>query len=287
MSKFLEFEDAQKELESLINEDFFGLSVKKFYNQIGSENTAQYFYNILEDWAHNDNQYQKENVKKLILIFMQLYTDGMRVKGQETVDLLTYFMKGYPDNPESENLSSFTEYIRSHKESSELMKEYGYQLDLPIHTKIKLGQSFVDTYTKGFEFVSKILTTLILILQVSKQENIDILKVNSLFFGQKSKLFKSLSNSKYDLIIDLLNRDIRNSYSHLNLRYSSHKTKYLLKIKSGKKFKTKELSVEDFLLNIYPTVGHISQGFIYSCALLILAGTDEKLYFKGVKSIYG
>ena len=88
------------------------------------------------------------------------------------------------------------------------------------------------------------------------------------------------------MIVDSLNRDIRNSASHLNMRYSIKDETFLLKVKNGKKYQVKTISAEKFIFEIFPMIGCLIQAFIYSCALLVLAGMDKTQYYKSVNTIY-
>ena len=58
------------------------------------------------------------------------------------------------------------------------------------------------------------------------------------------------------------------------------------KVKDGKRIKSKEISAENFILNKYPTIGWVAQGFIYSSILLILAHLDRNLYKTKIHQIF-
>jgi hypothetical protein len=106
------------------------------------------------------------------------------------------------------------------------------------------------------------------------------------FLWKKSKKFKELSSGKYDEILHSIDRDIRNAEAHLNLIFIPDRGAFKYKVKSGKKYKTKEISSEKFILNKYMKIGWISQGFIYSALLTIIAHLDPELFKTKMKQIY-
>jgi hypothetical protein len=150
----------------------------------------------------------------------------------------------------------------------------------------KFGSSLINTYSKGIELIAKILTTCILLEQISIKESIKPLKIHTISLWEKIKKFKELSDGKYDIIVDSIDRDIRNADSHLNIRFVPNKNSFKYKVKKDKKIKTKEISIENFVLQKYPVVGWIVQSFIYSVSLLVIAGTSPDNYKTKLEEIF-
>ncbi|MCP4153409.1 MAG: hypothetical protein GY757_37120 [bacterium] len=65
-----------------------------------------------------------------------------------------------------------------------------------------------------------------------------------------------------------------------------HPNSFKYKVKKGKKTKTKEISINEFVLHKYPVVGWVAQAFIYSAPLLIIAGTSPDKYKAKSKEIF-
>ena len=240
----------------------------------------------LEDWINDSTQYGKDSVKKLILVYIKLYIEAINNSGQKAIDTLTYFYKGFPENPETECLSSYIEFIRSSSETKDKMREAKNVTNPTLIERKNLMASIINTYSKGVEFIGKILTTLILLMQASQNIYQEAQHVYNLFFSKKIKLFKELSAGKYDDIIKLIYREIRNADAHLGIYFQHEREVIRFKVKRGNKIKISEISVKKFMLDVYPCVGWLVQAYLFSTSLLILAGTDE-LKFKTIfKRIY-
>ena len=86
-------------------------------------NIIDFHIECLEDWINDTSQYGKKEVKKFILIFFELFNEAIESGGQKAIDIITAFFKGFPKNPETECLSSYTEFIRSNVETRKLIKQ--------------------------------------------------------------------------------------------------------------------------------------------------------------------
>ncbi len=180
---------------------------------------SDFFSACLDNWISDTNQYGKNEVKKLIIVFLKLYTEAIQQGNQLAIDVITASMKGFPENQETECLSSFTEFARLNTETNEIMHQLNTKSVVTIGDRKKIGSSLINTYSKGIELIAKILTTCILLEQISIKESIKPLEVHSLFLWAKIKKFKELSNGKYDIIVDSIDKDIRNADAHLNIRF--------------------------------------------------------------------
>lgn len=284
-NNYSDFEEASREIDSLSLEGFFGENIKKLTLSREILKQSEYFAACIDDWIYDENQFGKIEVKQLILVFLKLFVNSIEVGGQKAIDTLTSFMQGTKEHPEIECLSSFTEYIRLHVETKKLMKSS--RTEIPsIATKKKLGASLTNTYSKGVELISKILNACIILLEISQGIESDEVEVYNLYLWKKIRRFKKLSDGHYNLIISYIDRDIRNAEVHLNLIFIPDRGVFRYRVRDGKRIRNKEISVEDFLFNKYPTNGWISQGFIYSSLLLILMKLDPKLCKSKIKEIF-
>ena len=107
------------------------------------------------------------------------------------------------------------------------------------------------------------------------------------YLGEKSRLFKKYSNGKFDILIESIDRDIRNAEAHIDIRYDTNKDVFEIKLKEfGKKtIYIKHISAREMILEIFPKVGWIIQGFIFSCTLIVLAGTAPTKYKEMMRKI--
>jgi hypothetical protein len=281
-----DFQEATREIDELSLESFFGESAKKLTLNRDVIGQAQFFSACLDDWVADKNQYGKNEVKQLILVFIRLYTQSIEVGGQKAIDAITSFLRGSTENPEIECLSSFTEYLRLHVETKKLMRMPDSQSTPSISEKKRLGAALSNTYSKGVELISKILNACIILLEISTGAQPNELQIYNLFLWKKIQRFKRLSDGKYNRIITFIDRDIRNAEAHLNLRFIPERGVFKYKVRDGKRIKNKEISAENFILHKYPTVGWVAQGFIYSSILLILVHLDPNLYKSKIQQIF-
>ncbi len=285
-NNYSDFKEAAREIDELCLEGFFGGCAKNLTLNKDNIDQAQFFSTCLDDWVADKNQYGKNEVKQLILVFMKIYTQSIETGGQKAIDAITSFMRGSTKNPEIECLSSFTEYIRLNVETKKLMRMPNNQSAPSSSEKKRLGAAMSNTYSKGVELISKILNACIILFEISKGTQPNELEIYNLFLWKKIQLFKKLSNRKYNGIITFIDRDIRNAEAHLNLRFIPEREVFKYKVRDGKRIKNKEISAENFILHKYPSIGWVVQGFIYSASLLILARLDSNLYKSKIHQIF-
>ena len=285
--KFPDYQEAAKEINELTLEGFFGESAKELTLSRDIQGQAEFFSACLDDWIADKNQYRKDEVKRLIIVFMKLYTQSIAQGGQKAIDAITSFIRGSAENPETECLSSFTEFLRLHVETKKLIRYQTNNQTIPsLSEKKRLGSSLSNTYSKGVELISKVLNVCIMLLEISKGIQPNELEIYNLFLWKKIQRFKKLSDNKYGEIISSIDRDIRNAEAHLNLQFITERGVFKFKVKHGKKIISKEISAENFILNRYPTIGWVAQGFIYSSILLILTHLDRQIYKTKIHQIF-
>ena len=153
-----------KEIKNLSLEGAFEKDAQKLYEIKDKVPMNEFLGKCLEDWSKDNNQYGKNDVKQLILIYLKLYIESISVGDQKSIDVLTHFYRGFPDNPETENLSSFLEFIRSWTDTRARMRKARENPDHSLLERKNLSVSIINSYSKGVEFFRKIFTSLILLL---------------------------------------------------------------------------------------------------------------------------
>lgn len=284
--KYPDFLEAAKESDALSLEGFFGERTKELTLKREFVDQKDFFSACIDDWLSDVNQYGKDEVKRLIFLFIKLYSEAIQASGQEAIDALSSFMTGLPENPETECLSSFTEFLRLHVETKNVLQQTKQMQTNTIAARKMLGGSISNSYSKGVELISKILSVCISLMELANGKWPNQLETYNLFLWKKSQKFKELSAGKYDEILHSIDRDIRNAEAHLNLVFVPDRGAFKYKVKSGQKYKTKEISAEQFLLDKYMKIGWVSQGFIYSALLTIIAHLDQELFKTKMKQIY-
>ncbi|WP_221638449.1 hypothetical protein, partial [Listeria immobilis] len=78
------------------------------------------------------------------------------------------------------------------------------------------GMEVVNTYAKGVEFIGKIFSTLNILAEIVNQNDYDIYKIWQETVYQKIEHFNKVTNNKYILFSNTINRKIRNGESHLS-----------------------------------------------------------------------
>jgi len=237
-------------------------------------------------WIKNADQYGKEEIKGLILVFLKLYSEAIQSRGQIAIDVLTAFWKGFPESPETESLSSYTEFVRSRVESKSLLMQIKAKRSVTNAERKKLSNSLLETYRKGVEFIGKMLTICILLIQIINNEKIEPMKIYEKLLGEKTKQFLELSKGKYDVIINSIDRDIRNAEAHLDIRYVPSLSAFYLKTKKKGKIVSKKITVEQMALQIFPKVVWVIQAFVYASALLLICGKNKNKFKEMINKIY-
>lgn len=289
MTKYEEFLQAAKDIDALALEGFGGHTIKQLVEERDKTDLDDFFSRCLDVWIESDNQVRKETVKEFITIFFKIYVDSIQKNGQLTIDTLTAFWIGFEENPETECLSSYTEFKRSQIETTKLTMELNARRPVGIAEEKKLADSYIHTYSKGVELIRKILTICILLRQIVMGEDIEPLKINNLFLGGRNgkvQLFKKIFDKPFYKILDVLHKDIRNADAHLDIRYDSTNMLFKLKVKQGQNVKIRDIPVNQMINDIYPKVGNLIEAFVLSQALLCLRGTNLIIFEKKVKQIF-
>lgn len=281
------FNQAADILDVLTLEGFFGGDAKELVKTREQKSSSLHLYDCLMNIFISDNDYGITNSIGITFRLIDFYTDAMKIKPQETVDLLASFMKGTKTNPELENLSSYTEWMQCHVAWKDTIPKIQPRLNVSKSDIMRSTSALLTTYSKGVELIGKIFTVLIAIAKIIKHEEYNLIDISCLTIYDKIKLFEKITDDKHHILTTTIDRKIRNADSHLNAIYSIDKKAFIMKrnIRQGKinKIEMFEVKLSDMMLIIYPKIGWMVQGFISSCILLVLSKEDNELYKNATK----
>lgn len=281
MSEFNEYLLAVEELDVMTLQGYFGEESKQLIMKRDSIEINDFLFECVKS-IFESNQFGKKNIVDVTMLILNLFIDGIKINGQETVDVIMAFFKGTEENPELESMSSYGEFLRIHVEFKKLNNEMRYKRNITNMDKKKLGSKILSSYSKGVELVGKVFTHLLTIEQIINGKEYDLLKNSFLTIYIKTKEFTELCVGKYDELVSVIDRSIRNADSHLNTYYSVREGKYILKkvvYESGKKKnKTFKITPHKMLLEIYPKIGWFIQGFICAGALIVIGFNDREKF---------
>lgn len=146
--------------------------------------------------------------------------------------------------------------------------------------------SILDAYTKGVEFVGKVFTQLIAVEKIRREEHYNIYIIAKLTIYKKLEEFKKISDPKFHILTDVIDRKIRNADSHLNAIYSPKNEEYSMKSTNNNGgIDIFKISIREMLSVMYPKVGAFVQTFYSSCILMTFNWSDRDLAQKTVKNI--
>jgi hypothetical protein len=283
---FSDFIKAADELDELSLEGYFGEDIKRLVENRETVSVNEHLYDSLKLWIDDETQYGKEHVKKFILIFFKLYLDAFKVGGQEAIDIIAAFWMGTKDNPEIECMSAYTEFNRVFTETKLIIQDMP-KSNVKLFQLKKAVSSIVGTYSKGAEFIGKVLTTCIVLKKIASKEEYNYYRIYNMTLFEKVNLFNEGNYPNHKKLTEIVNRSLRNAEAHLSLNYDFKKNHFLLKKKSGGKIVIDRIPLHTMMFEIFPSVGWFTQGFVYSGTLLVLAHDDKPTFIKSINEIYG
>lgn len=281
---FEDFRLACSELDTLALEGFYGEEQKQLTIKRDSMDVDTYLYTQIESWALDNSLCGRQKTNEMILTFLKIYTKALQNGGQEAVDTLNAFWRGTKENPELECLSAATESSRLAIEYKNLVHSYKGK-NLTYYQLKELVSKLINSYSKGIEFIGKIIGICICLAKIGNKEPYDLLETQSKTVAQKINEFNEITDNQYNNLTSLINREIRNADSHLSVNYDRNKNQIVLKIIRKNKSSKIRYNIQDMIKNIYPRNGWIIQGFDYSGMLFCLV-KNKDLYQKAVKIIF-
>ncbi|CAI6265924.1 hypothetical protein NRS6085_09755 [Bacillus subtilis] len=282
MTKYNEFEETAKELDSLALSGFYGEDVRELTAKRDEMDTTEYFYQNVKLWLDDKTQYGKHNVKSFIGIFLNFFGESTKVDAQETVDILNVFFFGTQDNPGLESLSSYNEFSIVFTDTKNKLIRFKNS-ELNYVEKKGLASDLVNVYAKGVEMFSKILTYCIALNKLSQNEKYNLYKIHKMTLHKKIEEIEC--HGHFKSMTSIINRFVRNSEAHLSIVYKPDLNKYAYKKTTNGKIETEFINMDEVILQLFPSVGWITQAFMYSIHLLVLFHDDRAKFNELAKEI--
>ncbi|EHN14130.1 hypothetical protein [Clostridium sporogenes] len=279
------FEYANDELGELINDGVFGENVKQLTNQFGTISNSDYYCKCLDAGIFNRNQVEIEGIKQFIRVFFKIILNATEVDPIKTREEITMFLTGDNCNKRVENLSSYTNYLLSDKKFSDELKKVAKQGKTIENIKTS-SNALCDAYTKGIEYISKIYLLVNILFCITDNRKIDIKSINKKTLYDKCEDIKSRKVPEYNILVDSINRNIRNADAHLNINYNMKKDVFICKLLKKGKFKIIEIPLNDMCFSIYPKIAWIIKGFLYSIDLIKISLTDRDKFIEYFNKIF-
>ncbi|MCR3758169.1 hypothetical protein KYB31_04045 [Clostridium felsineum] len=287
-SKFDEFNKANNELKEFINLGLFGEEAKELVNKFKNMDHTEYYGECLDSWLESD-QYYKDETKYYIEAFFMIFLDAYEKDSERLLNELLWFIEGNRDENRDENrvenVTAYKEYLTNYNMCWNEIEELIEQDKNKIVVK-KVSNLIINNYSKGVEFISRIYSLLIIVFCIIDKKKVDIENINKKTLYQKCNCIKKRRNKYCDLIIDCIDRNIRNSEVHLNATYDFDKKAYIFRITKNGKFKNCEISYEYMIFNIYPKVGGCIKGFMSAIDLIIIIINDMNKGMEYISKIF-
>ena len=275
---------ATDNLDDITREGFFGDVAAELLEKRDAVPRNDFLYDSISK-IFNSNNDGRQGVAGITLRLVDLYCEAIPHKPQEVIDVLNSFIMGTDVNPELENMSSYLEYMTAHQGWKNFFAEHAGQV-LTDAQKRQQAMSILEAYTKGVEFVGKVFTQLIAVEKIRREEPYDIYKIARLTIYKKLEEFKKISEPKFHILTDIIDRKIRNADSHLNATYSPKNEEYTMKSTNRNGgIDIFRISIREMLFIIYPKVGAFVQAFYSSCILMTFNWSDRELAQKTAKNI--
>ncbi|MBY6040617.1 hypothetical protein KUV96_10330 [Bacillus velezensis] len=282
MSKYNEFEDTAKELDSLALSGFYGEDVSELTAKRDELDTNEYLYRSVKLWLDNKTLYGKDNVKRFIGVFLNFFGESTKVNPQETIDILNVFFFGTKDNPGLESLSSYNEFSIAFTETKNKLIRFKNS-DMSYVEKKRLASDLLNVYAKGVEMIGKILTYCIALFELIQDKKYNLYKIHKMTLHKKIEEIEC--HNHFKSMTSIINRFVRNSEAHLSIVYKPDSNKYAYKKTTNGKIETEYINMDEVILQLFPSVGWITQAFMYSIHLLILFHDDKVKFNELVKEI--
>ncbi|EOA2660194.1 hypothetical protein ACHYZU_002829 [Listeria monocytogenes] len=277
------FREIAEELDIYLKEGVNSERMAKLISQRDSLTDVSYINESLGLWLNGSEQVGKENVAELVIMYLNLYIEAIKVNMGETVEALNVFWLGTKEDPELEYMSAYTEYYRKKKELDKLIRLI--KPNSSFSEKKQFGMEVTNTYAKGVELIGKIFSTLNILAEVANQNNYNVYKIWRETIYQKIDRFNNITNNKYVLFSQTINRKIRNGESHLSLSVNIRKA--VVEVKIVKKHKTikEEIPWADFIKVDFVKIGWMIQAFVYSQILFFQAIEDKENYLTNMQKL--
>lgn len=261
-----------EEMDELTKQGIFGDKPKIYSLLRERTNLNSFFIKVFLGWLKDEKQVGKDNVHKIISLLLQLYFDAIKQNSEKSIEILGYFIDGFPDVNESEivkHLYTWFESLNTWRNSLPTGKNPGGEY--------QVAQNSITAYQNGIELAGKILPVIICLRKVSLNQDFDAKNIYQSYLGPKIEEFEESFNDniEYLFITNQIDRKLRNAVSHLDVRYDRIRKKYICIFSTRNGRETSHIPADVFLKKYFPNPGYVIQGYIFSLILIVALGQSR------------
>jgi len=258
------------EMDKLTKEGIFGEKPKLYAFLKDKIERNTFFMKVYLDWLKDNKQVGKDRVLSIIELLIKLYYDVLKSKPEKVIEILGYFNGGFPEIPESDlakPLYTWFESLNNWRDSLPTGNQPG--------SPMQIAQNSITVYQKGIEYCNKILAIFLCLQYENVNQEYNSKKIYKKSLYNKSTEYSEIFEEDYYFIINLIDRDIRNAESHLDLRYDRFRNKIIYLVRKREGTQKKYIPMNKFMYAYFPNPGHIIQGYIFSLMLFITIGSSH------------
>ncbi len=274
---YRDFERAGKELDVLIEEGYFGEKSLHLLSLRDKKDTNEVFYQSINSFIEDSTNLDRIIVWKYIETLFTLYIEAMKTEAKKLTDILAQFMTGTKESPELEFQSAYNEYIISDQEYENSLRSIRKKQDIKTFEKKESANKLIRAYKNGVEFINKILIPCISISRLINKQDYNIFSINKKTLNEKIEIFNKITENKYSIITDTIDREIRNAEAHLLITFNIEKGNFVIKTRENGKLINRELPYSEMFAH-YSKVSNFIRAFIFSNLLLILSVEDNERF---------
>ncbi|MBG9455979.1 hypothetical protein ABE61_18520 [Lysinibacillus sphaericus] len=275
-SKFPEFHDAADELDLVVLDGHFGEEAKRLVEIRDDYDVVDYLYKILTDWHEDKNQFQKDKVYQYMFIIFNLFLKAIEENSKESVELISNFKLGRKDNTAMEFMTAYSEYAKVFNDIKLLYKEMNADPN-NISKKLRYTKSMSVAYANGVEYISKTLNLLICLEMIINKKKYNFYNIN------KMKLYEKISilnkNNQYDLLLEMIDRNLRNAEAHTTINYVLKTDSYKIKSRANGKIVEENVPLSN-MFEKYILVGCYVQAFEFAGYLTTIGLNDREKFIE-------
>ncbi|EAC4520794.1 TPA_asm: hypothetical protein GYX03_15200 [Listeria monocytogenes] len=277
------FEKYAKELDIYSKEGMFQESIKSLMKKRDEMELNDYLNASLNLWIETDEQIGKKNVAKIIVTFLSLITRAINVNMEETVNTLKTFWFGSNEDPNLEFMSSYTEYTRLKAKQDQMLSKLSSEMS--YSDKKDFATMIIQNYSKGVELVGKTYKTYLALAKIAEKKPVSYSNLWKLTIYKTITEFKNITDNDFLILVEGINRKIRNNEAHLNLGVNIERAVIEIKEFKNQKVKIQTIEWEEFIREEWPNIGWSIQGFVYAEILFIQAVYDKERFVENYKKI--
>lgn len=280
-------ESVDKLLRRLSKDNFFGEEAKRLNSIREGVNTTIFIYESALSIV-NTNYGNNKMIYQVCNLLLLIYADATKINSQQLNDILVSFVEGTVKDPDSENLTSYKNYIIENTKLANSIKELTLRGSITYVDRMTLGNDIAAHYSSAVEMVAKILVPLIQIDKLIGRKSFSPMKIEKMSTAAKLNTLRQSKHCDWDFIVQLINKNIRNAESHLNFSYNPELGKFDGKYFDGKSEKYVDISIstEEFVVQILKGVETVILGYFLSNCMLYLS-TEDKDKAKKIADIMG